>query len=54
MRKSNDGIVSGVAAGIAEYLKIDPLFIRLAFILLPSSLFIYIVCIFLMEAPLDD
>lgn len=33
-RSRNDRVIAGVASGLAEYLNIDPLFIRLAFLLL--------------------
>ena len=33
-RTTNDVMVAGVAAGIAEYLAIDPILVRLAFVLL--------------------
>lgn len=33
-RSSDDRIISGVAAGIAEYFDLDPVFIRVAFVLL--------------------
>ena len=43
-RKSNDKILGGVCSGLAHYLKIDPVFVRLAFVFLSSLLFwVYIV-----------
>ena len=33
-RSNNDVMVSGVAAGLAEYLNIDPVLVRLLFVLL--------------------
>lgn len=33
-RSSNDMMVAGVAAGIAEYLNMDPAWVRLVFVLL--------------------
>ena len=36
-RSRSDRIVAGVAAGIAERLKIDPVVIRLAFVVLSSA-----------------
>lgn len=33
-RSNNDVIVAGVAAGLAEYLNIDPVLVRLLFVLL--------------------
>lgn len=37
LTRSNDKMVGGVAAGIAEYLGVDPVFVRLAFALLILS-----------------
>ncbi len=34
VRKSNDRMFLGVSAGIAEYINVDPVFVRLAFVLL--------------------
>lgn len=43
-RKSNDKILGGVCSGLAHYLKIDPVFVRLGFVLLFSLLFwVYII-----------
>lgn len=43
-RKSNDKILGGVCSGLAHYLKIDPVFVRLGFVFLSSLFFwIYIV-----------
>ena len=43
-RNSNDKILGGVASGLAHYLKIDPVFVRLVFVLLFSLLFwVYII-----------
>ena len=43
-RKSNDKILGGVCSGLAHYLKIDPVFVRLGFVLLFSFVFwIYII-----------
>ncbi len=32
-RSKNDAMIAGVAGGIAEYLNVDPILIRLAFVL---------------------
>ena len=40
-RKANDKILGGVCGGLAHYLKVDPVFVRLAFVLL-SSLFFWV------------
>ena len=37
IRKSRDKVLCGVAGGIAEYLGIDPLWIRICFVLLALS-----------------
>ena len=43
-RKTNDKILGGVCSGLAHYLKIDPVFVRLAFVFFSSLLFwVYIV-----------
>lgn len=43
-RKSNDRILGGVCSGLAHYLKIDPVFVRLGFVFLSSLFFwVYIV-----------
>lgn len=43
-RNTNDKILGGVASGVAHYLKIDPIFVRLIFVLLASLLFwVYII-----------
>ena len=43
-RKSNDRILGGVCSGLAHYLKIDPVFTRIGFVLLSSLLFwVYII-----------
>lgn len=45
--KSNDKILAGVCAGIAEYFNLDPTLIRLAFVLFcglgGSGLLVYII-----------
>ncbi len=43
-RNANDKIIGGVCSGVAHYLKIDPVFVRLGFVLLFSLLFwVYII-----------
>lgn len=43
-RNTTDNIIGGVCSGVAHYLKIDPVFVRLLFVLLFSLLFwIYII-----------
>jgi phage shock protein PspC (stress-responsive transcriptional regulator) len=57
MRSRNDRVLSGVAGGIAHYLDVDPLVIRVTFILLAlfvsgSGLLLYLILLFLMpKAP---
>lgn len=50
--KSNNKIISGVAAGIAEYLGIDPTVIRILWVLFllfaGSGLILYLICVVLM------
>ena len=41
LSKANDKILGGVCSGLAHYLKVDPVFVRLAFVLL-SSLFFWV------------
>jgi len=43
MRSSNDKILYGVCAGIADYFGIDPLIVRIIFIFVPSAVLVYIV-----------
>ena len=53
LRKSKDKVICGVAGGIAEYLGIDPLWVRLGFVLLStgagSGVILYIVAALLMD-----
>ncbi len=55
-RSSNDKMFAGVAGGLAEYLDMDPVIIRLIFVLLAASgghgLLIYFILWLLM--PEDD
>ena len=49
--KSNNKMIDGVCAGIAEYFNLDPTLIRLAFVLLAciaSGLLIYIIAAIIM------
>ncbi len=53
LTRSNDKMVSGVAAGIANYIDIDPVFVRLLFALLilsniPGGLVIYFLLMLIM------
>ncbi len=56
-RSENNVMVSGVCAGIAEYLNVDPTIVRLLWVLatiwtFSLGLIAYIVCIFVI--PVDD
>ena len=55
LTKSQDKMISGVAAGIAEYLEIDPVFMRLAFVLLMLAggpgFIAYIILMIIMPEP---
>lgn len=54
-RSRTDRIVAGVASGLAEYLNIDPLFVRLAFLLLALAnglgILLYLVLWLLLPTP---
>ena len=56
VRKTGDAVLGGVAAGFGEYLDVDPVLIRLMFILLciagGSGMLLYLVCWLIM--PRDD
>lgn len=47
-KSSTDKILSGVCGGIAEFFGIESLIVRLIFIFLPASLFIYVILVFLL------
>lgn len=51
MTKGKDVVFCGVCSGLAEYFKIDPIWMRILFILLPNTLIIYIVFYLLMDDP---
>lgn len=48
MKKSKDKVIDGVCAGIAEHLDIDPLWIRIGFLLCNMPL-IYLVLMAIMD-----
>ncbi len=56
VRKRNDKIIFGVAAGLADYLNVDPVLIRLIFVIMTLAggpgVLIYIIMAILM--PLED
>ncbi|MGH7876590.1 MAG: PspC domain-containing protein [Candidatus Dormibacteraceae bacterium] len=57
VRKSSDTIIAGVAAGVAEYVDTDPIWIRILFVVLALAggigVIVYLVLWFLMPGPLD-
>lgn len=57
LRKSRDRVLCGVCGGIAEYLGIDPLFVRIGFVLLAlswgSSVLVYVIAALLMDEAED-
>jgi phage shock protein C len=52
IRATDDVMIAGVAAGVANYLNIDPVLVRILFVLLSLAgghgLFIYLILWFLM------
>jgi phage shock protein PspC (stress-responsive transcriptional regulator) len=57
-KSANDKVLFGVAGGIAEYLDIDPILVRVGFIALlfagGTSLIVYIVLALVMPGPDDE
>lgn len=53
MRKSKDSIIDGVCGGIAEHFDIDPIWVRLIFVLC-NLLFIYVVLMYIMDDAKDE
>lgn len=55
--KSRDKVICGVAGGIAEYLGIDPFWMRLVFVFFSLSggagVLVYIIAALLMDEPSD-
>ncbi|MCC5894668.1 MAG: PspC domain-containing protein [Alkalibacterium sp.] len=47
-KSSTDRMISGVCGGIAEFFGISSLAVRIAFILLPSNLLLYIILALIM------
>lgn len=59
LRRSSDKMVAGVCAGVAEYFGIDPVIVRIIFILLalaggPGVLLYIILWIVMPESPIDS
>ena len=59
LTRSHNKMISGVAAGIAEYINIDPVIIRLVMALLvlgniPLGLVVYLILAIIMPEPGDD
>ena len=52
LKRSNDRVISGVAAGVAEYLGLDATIVRILWVIFcllgGSGLLVYIVCLLLM------
>lgn len=58
LTRSTDKMISGVAAGIAEYLNVDPVIVRVVMALLilshlPLGIIVYIILAVVMPAPED-
>ena len=50
IRKGKDIVFSGVCSGIAEYFDIDPLWVRILFVIFSKYLsLVYLVCMFCMS-----
>ncbi len=56
MRTSNDRVIGGVCGGLARYFGVDPVFVRLAFVLflLPKGFGAIVYLILLLLMPLDS
>lgn len=59
LTRSHDKMISGVAAGIAEYLNVDVVIIRLVMALLilshlPLGILVYIILAVIMPEPTDE
>lgn len=58
LRRGSDRVVGGVCSGLAEYFRVDPLFVRVAFVVLTllqgAGILIYFVLWVLMKPPIDE
>jgi phage shock protein C len=58
LRRSSDRVVAGVCGGIAHYVGVDPLMVRIVFVILAilhgAGILIYFVLWLLMKPPLDE
>jgi len=48
-KNERKGFLGGVCLGIAEYLDIDPIFVRVAFFVFPYTAIVYVVMYFCSE-----
>ncbi len=50
--RSQNSMIAGVCAGVAEYFEIDPTIVRIAWVLFclcgGAGIFLYIICLFIM------
>jgi len=58
LRRGSDRIVGGVCSGLAEYFGVDPLFVRIVFVILAigqgAGILIYFALWLLMKPPVDE
>lgn len=59
LRRSSDKMIAGVCAGVAEYFGVDPVIVRIVFVLLalaggPGFLLYIILWIVMPESPTDS
>ena len=58
LRRGSDRVVGGVCSGLAEYFGVDPLFVRVVFVILAilqgAGFLIYLALWLLMKPPLDE
>lgn len=58
LRRGSDRVLGGVCSGLAEYFGVDPLFVRIAFVILTilqgAGILIYFALWVLMKPPVDE
>jgi phage shock protein PspC (stress-responsive transcriptional regulator) len=58
LRRGSDRVVGGVCSGLADYFGVDPLFVRIVFVVLTilqgAGILIYFVLWLLMKPPVDE
>ncbi|HEY9288475.1 MAG TPA: PspC domain-containing protein [Candidatus Dormibacteraeota bacterium] len=58
LRRGSDRVLGGVCSGLAEYFGVDPLFVRIVFVVLTilqgAGILIYFVLWLLMKPPVDE